>query len=240
MDVILMAHSRLSNEFIDTILSNDDTLSDLHNTGKVTDGEVVALTAIRNCYSHRKPSEILEAEGNKYFGEKGKEAKRLFNHISKSGHTSTVEHITFTFLIEGVSRALLAQLTRHRVGWSYSVKSQRYVKLSSDSRSGGFDYVKPDNVDDYQYKIFEEMMKQAQQSYDHLIKIGVPQEDARAVLPNATATDLVVTCNLRALIDFVSKRDANKGAQTEIAKLADAMKEKVISVEPVLSEFFNA
>lgn len=239
MDVILMAHSRLSNEFIDTILSNDDTLSDLHNTGKVTDGEVVALTAIRNCYSHRKPSEILEAEGNKYFGEKGKEAKRLFNHISKSGHTSTVEHITFTFLIEGVSRTLLAQLTRHRVGWSYSVESQRYVKLSSDSRSGGFDYVVPDGISGFQGEVFEKIMDKAQQSYDYLIELGVPQEDARAVLPNATATDLVVTCNLRALIDFVSKRDANKGAQTEIAKLSAIMAEKVKDVEPVLSEFFN-
>lgn len=239
MKVTLMAKPQLAKEFTQ-MLENQAGLNDAVGLlGSATDNEVIALTAIRNCYSYRKPSEIMQAEGKKYFSGKGKEANRLFNHIISSGHTSTLEHINFTFLIEDVSRALLAQLTRHRVGWSYSVKSQRYVKLSSDSRSGGFDYVTPDNLSESQTEIFKEIMKQAQQSYDFLVELGVPQEDARAVLPNATTTDLVVTCNLRALADFCNKRDANKGAQSEIAKLAWLMKNKVSNAEPMLSGIFE-
>lgn len=108
-------------------------------------GKTIALTAIRTCYSPNKPSEIMELEGEKYLGMKatdnkgGSDADRLIRHIVRSGHTSTLEHITFTFAVEGVSRALLAQLTRHRVGFSYSVQSQRYVRFGSQDRSGGFD-----------------------------------------------------------------------------------------------------
>lgn len=240
MKVILMAKPQLTDEFTQTLKNQVGLREAVELLDSATDSEVVALTAIRNCYSYRKPSEIMQAEGKKYFSGTGKEANRLFNHIISSGHTSTLEHINFTFLIEGVSRALLAQLTRHRVGWSYSVKSQRYVKLSSDSRSGGFDYVEPGSLDDFQLGAFAKAMDQAQQSYDYLIELGVPQEDARAVLPNATTTDLVVTCNLRALADFCNKRDANKGAQGEIATLALLMKNKVVAAEPLLSKIFGA
>lgn len=218
-------------------------ISEFSKISKVaTDGDIVALTAIRTCYSHKKPTEIVASEGKKYFGERGSEANRLFNHITKSGHTSTLEHISFTFSIEDVSRALLAQLTRHRVGWSYSSQSQRYVKLSSDSRSGGFDYVTPDSIkcSSQEAKVyFDQAMEEAQKWYDELVSAGIPQEDARAVLPNATTTNLVVTCNLRALIDFVGKRDRSKGAQGEIAQLAEIMKEKVKTAEPRLGEFLE-
>src|SRR5690554_1747013 len=112
----------------------------------------VALIAIRTCYSANKPSEILSLEGEKYLktqatdGEGGTEADRLIRHIIRSKHTSTLEHITFTFAIENVSRALLAQLTRHRVGFSYSVQSQRYVKFARENKSGGFQYIVPKSV----------------------------------------------------------------------------------------------
>lgn len=244
MKVILMAKPQLTDEFTQTLKNQVGLREAVELLDSATDSEVVALTAIRNCYSYRKPSEIIQAEGKKYFSGTGKEANRLFNHIISSGHTSTLEHINFTFLIEGVSRALLAQLTRHRVGWSYSVKSQRYVKLSSDSRSGGFDYVAPRAVEKNglyspEIGVFETAMHDAQKHYDHLIELGVPQEDARSVLPNATTTDLVVTCNLRALADFCNKRDANKGAQSEIATLALLMKNKVVTAEPLLSKIFE-
>lgn len=250
MKVTLLAHTCLSNEFL-YLLGIGLGISKVNELAKsTTDGDFVALTAIRTCYSHKKPTEIVATEGDKYFGERGSEANRLFNHIVGSGHTSTLEHISFTFAIEGVSRALLAQLTRHRVGWSYSVQSQRYVKMSSESRSGGFDYVTPDSVlkseaaGDGYYEpsvanLFDENMKIIQEMYDDLVEMGIPQEDARSVLPNATTTNLVVTCNLRALIDFVGKRDRSKGAQSEIAQLAEIMKQKVKAVEPRLAEFLE-
>ena len=242
MKVTLLAHTQLSGEFLD-LMETELGISGFSKISKVaTDGDIVALTAIRTCYSHKKPTEIVASEGKKYFGERGSEANRLFNHITKSGHTSTLEHISFTFSVEDVSRALLAQLTRHRVGWSYSVQSQRYTKLSSDSRSGGFDYVTPDSIkcSSQEAKVyFDQAMEEAQKWYDELVSAGVPQEDARAVLPNATTTNLVVTCNLRALIDFVGKRDRSKGAQGEIAQLAEIMKEKVKTAEPRLGEFLE-
>jgi thymidylate synthase (FAD) len=171
--------------------------------------------------------------------------------IVASKHTSTLEGISFTFAIEGVSRALLAQLTRHRVGFSYSVQSQRYVKFGSGDRSGGFDYVIPDSVNDEtkyvieddelieSVEIFALAMKFAQESYDALRKAGVPAEDARAVLPNAAACNLVMTANLRALLEFYSKRKPGNGAQAEIASLAEALKDAVISVEPWTKPFFE-
>src|SRR5690606_30265185 len=156
-------------------------------------GQAVALTAIRTCYSTNKPSGIIALEGEKYFGREatdgkgGTDADRLFRQIVASKHTSTMEHITFTFAVEGISRACLAQLTRHRVGFSYSVQSQRFVKFGSGDKTGGFDYVIPDSIqnrkDDYEKLTFEYAMTIAQQYYDRLREAGVPAEDARMVLP---------------------------------------------------------
>ena len=217
----------------------------------VSDGQIVSLAAIRQCYSHKTALEVLETESEKYFGEKGKEAKRLFKQIVASKHTSTLEHLNFTFTIEGVSRSLLAQLTRHR-HMSFSVQSQRYVKFSSDSRSGGFDYVVPDilkpkNTDDeetWNKKVsasneFEAAMESIQAGYNRLIELGIPQEDARSVLSNAAACNLILTANLRTLLEFYEKRKPGNGAQKEISQLAEELKNRVIEVESWTSEFFN-
>ncbi|MGG4011436.1 FAD-dependent thymidylate synthase [Bacillus smithii] len=244
MNVTLLAHTKISEEFRSLIYNE---LYDLDIQGvEPTDGEVVALTAIRTCYSANKPTEIVAKEGARYFGktatdgEGGTEADRLFRQIVRSKHLSTLEHLTFTFAIEGVSRALLAQLTRHRVGFSFSVQSQRYVKLGSDDRSGGFDYVVPEKVkrivaiDD-----FRKVMVIAQNYYDALRELGVPAEDARAVLPNATATNLVMSANLLALLDFYEKRRPGNGAQHEITQLAEELRKAVVEVEPWTEQFFE-
>lgn len=247
MKVKLLAHTQMSEEFVSYLVSQTDSIEDALNLPSV--GQAVALTAIRTCYSANKPSEIVSLEGGKYFGskatdgEKGTEADRLIRHIIKSGHTSTLEHITFTFALEGVSRALLAQLTRHRVGFSYSVQSQRYVKFSSDSKSGGFDYVVPEKVKakgkEFE-EVYESIMQDAQAAYDHLIRLGIPQEDARSVLPQSATCNLVLTVNLRALLDFYDKRGRkNSGAQTEISQLANELKDKVCQVEPWVEPFFG-
>lgn len=258
MNVTLLAHTQLSEKF-----SIDNEISaDRYNGGVYsTDGQVVALSAIRTCYSPGKPSEIYENESDKYFGkqatdgEQGTEADRLFRHIVRSGHSSTLEHLSFTFAIEGVSRALLAQLTRHRVGFSFSVQSQRYVRFGSSDRSGGFHYVVPDSIknggtapsndDEDTYvtftaqEYFDDAMMQLQYAYDRLRKAGIPAEDARAVLPQAAATNLVMTANLRSLLEFYAKRKAGKGAQAEIAQLAEELKDAVIAVEPWTRQFFE-
>lgn len=266
--VTLLAHTQLNTDFYATF---PDEIDALYDSKRIDDGECVALTAIRTCYSPGKPSEIIAKEGARYFGKKasdggkGSDADRLIRMIQSSGHTSTLEGITFNFAVEGVSRALLAQLTRHRVGFSFSVQSQRYVKFGSNDRSGGFDYVVPDTVtedkpgqtlvdsfdydawvDDSYYadtnarQIFDSFMADAQKAYDELRKCGVPAEDCRAVLPNAAACNLVLTINLRALLDFYAKRKAGRGAQSEIAGLAEDLRKAVEATEPWTSQLFGA
>lgn len=259
MNVKLLAHTKLSTDFASGL--DSDTQVDLL-FDDITNGQAVALTAIRTCYSPNKPSEIVAKEGAKYFGTQasdggtGTDADRLFRHIVKSGHTSTLEHISFTFAIEGVSRALLAQLTRHRVGFSFSVQSQRYVRLGSGDKSGGMNYVTPRKVLENE-NIFRELdgerneiqcnaehyfskaMDYAQEMYDVLRQLGVPAEDARAVLPNAAATNLVMTANLTALLSFYSKRKPGRGAQAEITELATALRNAVVEVEQWTDQFFE-
>ncbi len=260
MSVTLMAHTQLSGKFTQKLFEEDAMFLD--EGIDATDGQAVALSAIRTCYSANKPSEIVAKEGAKYFGKKatdgegGTDADRLLRMIFRSKHLSTVEHLTFTFTIEGVSRALLAQLTRHRAGFSFSVQSQRYVKFGSENKSGGFDYVVPDSIandnrkhpsnydGDFYVELtardqFEEAMGDAQWAYDKLRKAGVPAEDARSVLPNAAACNLVMSVNLRALLDFYAKRKPGRGAQGEIAKLAESLKSEVVAVEPWTSQFFG-
>lgn len=244
MSVKLIAHTQISDEFLDSL--DYDTLTG--GVGTATSGQVVALTAIRTCYSANKPSEIVGLEGEKYFGqtatdgEGGTEADRLFRHITRSGHLSTMEHISYVFAIEGVSRALLAQLTRHRVGFSFSVQSQRYVRFGTDDKTGGFDYVVPDSIRGNSDALanFEWFMAEVQGMYDSLRKLGVPAEDARMVLPNAAATNLTMTANLRALLDFYGKRRKGRGAQREITELAERLREAVVAVDPWTAPYFDA
>lgn len=254
--VTLLAHTQLSGDLSDVWMSQQlDEMT-------YSQGQAVALTAIRTCYSPNKPSEIVRNEGERYFKRKatdggaGTEADRLIRMIQSSGHSSTLEHISFTFAIEGVSRALLAQLTRHRVGFSFSVQSQRYVKFGSSDRSGGFDYVVPDTVSESEKKIgtingdgvfgpistaeyFEQCMTQIQAMYNNLRTLGIPAEDARAVLPNAASVNLVMTANLTALVGLYSKRRKGNGAQSEICDLVEDIRREVVAVEKWTDALFE-
>lgn len=240
MRVELISHSQIKKGL---------DIGNLKEEYDVCDGQVISLAAIRQCYSYKTALEVLDTESEKYFGEKGKEGNRLFNQIVRSGHVSTVEHTTFTFAVEGVSRALLAQLTRHRQ-LSFSVQSQRYNKFSSDSRSGGFDYVVPKTVeentsvgDGYHEPsardLFRGYMEQIQAMYDEMITCGIPQEDARSVLPNAATCNLVTSGNLRAWLEFYKKRKKGEGAQHEITQFAELIKFEIIAVEPWTADYFN-
>jgi len=242
MNIKLIAHTQLSQEFYNSILTE---LQDIHPDPK--DGQIISLLAIRNCYSPNKPTDIFHLEGNKYFGNKandgdnGTEADRLFRQIVASKHVSTLEHLNYTFSIEGVSRALMAQLTRHR-HLSFSIKSQRYVKFGSNDKSGGFDYVIPETVKTKGVECvneFDEIMLSLQQAYDRLRQLGIPSEDSRSILPNAATTDIVMTGNLRTLLDFYAKRKPGKGAQFEITQLAEGIKSSILEVDPWLEKYFQ-
>ena len=154
-----------------------------------------------------------------------------------------MEHISFTFAVEGISRSLLAQLTRHRIGFSYSVQSQRYVNLKSDK--GGFEYVAPPSIErlnaspDYHSDVYHETMEVIQTAYDRLVALGIKPEDARYVLPNAAVTNMTLTVNLRAFMDFYEKRNFNTHAQWEIAKLAEMLKDEIIRMEPWVKHLFE-
>lgn len=134
-----------------------------------------------------------------------------------SGHESVIEHASFTFRVEGVSRALLAQITRHRLA-SFSVQSQRYVDMRA------MPYVVPPSIGE-NYNLLEaytDLMERIRKFYQDAVDWGIRAEDARFVLPNACCTQFVMTMNARELRHFFGLRCCNR-AQWEIRELADRM-----------------
>jgi thymidylate synthase (FAD) len=155
----------------------------------------------------------------------------------RSGHTSVLEHAKYTFKIEGVSRALLAQITRHRIA-SYSVRSQRYCE-EPFAEGDEPNFIVPSTVTSETYDRYKECMKDAYSTYDYLVAAGVPKEDARMTLPNACKTTMVVTMNLRALGNFMGERLCTR-AQWEIRQLAKLMKLEILStMTDEEAEFFG-
>lgn len=153
----------------------------------------------------------------------------ILKKIIKSGHLSVLEHASFSFGIEGVSRALLAQLTRHRIA-SFSVQSQRYVKFNK-----GVNFIIPPTIakDENLSAKYNEFLKLSQQYYNEFLQAGIPAEDARYVLPNASATKIVLTMNARELRHFFALRCCNR-AQWEIRDMACRMLKIAKKVAPVL------
>jgi thymidylate synthase (FAD) len=155
------------------------------------------------------------------------EISRLLTSVMKLGHTSVVEHASFTFSIEGISRACSHQLVRHRIA-SYSQQSQRYVKPSES-------FVLPPKIAENEKadEIFQEALQKCSETYQRLIELGIPKEDARYIMPNATKTNIMVTMNARTLINFFSLR-LEKDAQWEIRTLAKKMLEEAHRVAPAI------
>ena len=140
----------------------------------------------------------------------------LVKHLYKNGHHSVFEHIYFTFKIEGISRACSHQLVRHR-HCSFTQRSQRYCSEE------GFKYVKPPTMGGLAFEID---MSSAQEWYEDYQNHGVPNEDARYILPNACATELYLSCNLRELIHICNERLCSR-AQWEIRELVKEMVHQV-------------
>lgn len=170
--------------------------------------QLVAASA-KLCYSAASIADLAAIEADK--------AAEFIDKLPEA-HQSPFEHVSFTFGIEGVSRAMLAQITRHRIA-SFSVQSQRYVDMSD-----GFGYVIPESIEqnpEARY-VFDAFMRGIDTLYTYLRSCGVPAEDARFVLPNACETRMIVTMNARELLHFFSLRCC-KRAQWEIRAVADEM-----------------
>jgi len=189
--------------------------------GYTKDPEQNVTAAIRQCYSPVGANEIKKKV------DKGT-IERLIKQVLGSGHTSTIEHASFTFAIEGVSRALTHQLVRHRMA-SYSHQSQRYVDLSKNKLI----YITPPTITGNKdiEKEYKKTMKLIEKQYKKMIELGIKPEDARYILPNACETKIVVTMNARALHNFFRERCCTR-AQWEIRQLANLMLSEVRKVAP--------
>lgn len=181
---------------------------------------VVAMAA-RLCYSPVGAEQLAESMSEEQVG-------KLVGKIVDLGHWSTLEHVSFTFAIEGVSRVLTHQLVRHRIA-SYSQQSQRYVSEHD------FEYIVPPAVaaNAEASSKYNELMARIRDTYDELTAMGVHKEDARYCLANATETKIVVTMNARALLNFFTLRCCER-AQWEIRQMAEGMLEQAKQAAPLL------
>lgn len=172
-----------------------------------------------------KPIETIAEIASICYDSDPKDPLKLVKHLYNNGHHSVFEHIYFTFKIEGISRACSHQLVRHR-HCSFTQRSQRYC--SED----GFGVVEPASIQNIDTKGgYYSLMDEITRSYEELQALGVPNEDARFILPNACATSLYLSCNLRELIHMSNERLCSK-AQWEIRNL---VKEMVAAVDSDLS-----
>lgn len=180
------------------------------------------------------PVKLLTDIASICYGKKeAKYPEKLLKFLFESHHHSVLEHAYYTFKIEGISRACLAQLTRHRHA-SYTVRSQRYCE------EGNFETIVPESIwsDKTLRDNYFNLMEMISNHYDGLRENGIKREDARMILPNATTTDLYMSCNLRELIHIYQLR-THKSAQWEINELVTQMVDKVLEVSPELRVLFT-
>lgn len=184
--------------------------------------ERAVATAARLCYAPVGAKELMETMPPE-------RVHSVLSTIMKSGHFSTLEHVSYTFAVDGVSRALTHQLVRHRLA-SFNQQSQRYVKFKD-----GVDTVKPHTVEEdaEASEIFDNAIKAVIEGYQALLDRGIPAEDARYLLPNAAESKIVITMNIRELLHFFSLRCCNR-AQWEIRELAHKMLELVRPTAPFI------
>ncbi len=186
------------------------------------DPERAIATAARLCYAPVGAAELMETMPPE-------RVQSVLSTIMSSGHFSTLEHASYTFAIDGVSRALTHQLVRHRIA-SFNQQSQRYVKFTGD-----ISVVKPGSVSGNAEAeaVFDEAIAAAVDAYHKLLDAGVPAEDARYLLPNAAESKIVVTMNVRELLHFFSLRCCNR-AQWEIREMSRRMLELARPTAPFI------
>jgi len=177
-----------------------------------------AAFAARVCYSSDIENIELDTE----------RVKGILKRVIKSGHHSVLEHVNFTFLIEGISRVATHQLVRHRIA-SYSQQSHRYTKIRRES------FVIPPSIEEKAKELFDKYIDEALDVYESLLKLGVKKEDARFIIPQAVSSNIVVTMNARELLHFFALRTCVR-AQWEIRQCAIDMLKLVKSKAPIIFE----
>lgn len=185
------------------------------------DPELVVAAAARLCYSNSSIDDLLK---------KSRIEREVFlEKITSMGHLSVLEHVSFTFGVEGISRACSHQLVRHRMA-SYSQQSQRYV-----SHRKQFDAVTPDSIlqNSALNERYQQMLGEIHDLYAEMLEAGIPAEDARFLLPNAATTKIIVSMNGRELLHFFSLRCCRR-AQWEIQELAKRMLHLIKPLAPIL------
>lgn len=187
--------------------------------------QTVALAA-RLCYSPVSIGELREKL-------ESADIEKFLDKIMSLGHHSVLEHVSFTFAIEGISRVTTHQLVRHRIA-SFSQQSQRYV-----SHKEHFASIMPISIAGHAEarQVFADMTEALHKAYGRLIEMGVPAEDARYILPNATETKIIMTMNARELLHYFALRCCER-AQWEIREMSIEMLRLVRRVAPVI--FRNA
>ncbi|MDD5455848.1 MAG: FAD-dependent thymidylate synthase [Candidatus Margulisbacteria bacterium] len=183
----------------------------------------VIYLACRTCYSKAGPLSQSDVPENKMLS--------LIRKTILSGHHSVLEHASFTFGVEGISRVSTHQLVRHRHA-SYAQQSQRYVEYDA----GSINFIKPKKIKNK--KRYERMINSLFEFYQEMLEDGVPAEDARYILPNATPTNIMVTMNYREIMQFCNLRLCYR-AQWEILDLAKAMKKEIIRISSFLGSFLE-
>jgi thymidylate synthase (FAD) len=190
------------------------------------DPERTVALAARLCYSPVGIGELQEKLSSA-------DIRSFLEKIMSLGHQSVLEHASFTFGIDGISRVTSHQLVRHRIA-SFSQQSQRYV-----SHKERFAAVTPPTVREHPEMLarFEAQLRELHKAYADMVEAGIPAEDARYILPNATQTNIVMTMNARELLHFFNLRCCER-AQWEIRAMAVEMLRLVKEVAPII--FQNA
>jgi thymidylate synthase (FAD) len=174
------------------------------------DADAISASSALGCADPRPTYSILEDMNEGMAG-------AILDVVLPSGHHSVIEHSSYTFSVEGVSRSLTHQLVRHRVA-SFSQQSQRYIRFDTP------DFIIPPKVErnPEARELFLKAMDRVWKEYNTLVAQGIPEEDARYVLPNAAANNITITMNARELLHFFKIRCCTR-AQWEIRDLADRM-----------------
>jgi len=188
--------------------------------GYTPNPERIPAMAAKLTHSKTKPEDLDKSSD--------KELKTILEHVINVGHTSVIEHVSFTFAISDVSRSLTHQLVRHRIA-SYAQQSQRYVDFNEPK------YVTPPKIakNKEMKRAYEKTMEKIWEEYNKLLDMDIPAEDSRFVLPNAACTNIIVTMNARSLLNFFELRCCMH-AQWEIRKLANKMLNEVKKIAPII------
>lgn len=186
--------------------------------------DLIVYLSARVCYSNVGFDEIQEEIEDR------EKVRALIREIIRSGHHSVLEHASFTFGIEGISRVTTHQLVRHRIA-SYSQQSLRWVNAKNIS------IIIPPSIQQNSeaLKLFNEAIEKSKEIYNKLLDLGIPKEDARFIIPQGVSSMIVVTMNARELLHFFKVRLCNR-AQWEIRELAKKMLEEVRRVAPIIFE----